>query len=162
MRRNGTTAWFSLLTQPFHGSNFNRSISDTRGPLSPDTSPDASSPQKEKVASHWPKDTDLVLNAVHKLMLTNQNVVVHSVIMESFNILLGDLLFKNAYPNANKTFDFVQNAVLVAASRILAAKDVHRQLSQDNDYLLIIIPLVRCILFGKVELSNIGLATCAY
>jgi hypothetical protein len=130
--------------------------------LSPDTGPDASSPQKEKAASHWPKDTDLVLNAAHKLMLTNQNVVVRSVITESFNILLGDLLFKNAYLNANETFDFVQNAVLVAASRISAAKDVHCRLSQDNDYLLIIIPLVHRILFGKVELSNIGLATRTY
>jgi hypothetical protein len=92
----------------------------------------------------WPRETDLVLNADQKAKrLTHQNVLVRSVITESFHILLGDLLFENAYPDALEVIGFVQNALFTAAERIPAAKEVHRRLVLDLEYLSKVIPLVR-------------------
>ncbi|KAH9952290.1 hypothetical protein BGW80DRAFT_1260950 [Lactifluus volemus] len=92
----------------------------------------------------WPKETDLVLNADQKAKrLTHQNVLVRSVITESFHILLGDLLFVNAYPDALEVIGFIQNALFTAAERIPAAKEVHRRLVLDLVYLSKITPLPR-------------------
>jgi hypothetical protein len=103
----------------------------------------------------WPKETDLVLNADQKAKrLTHQNVLIRSVITESFHILLGDLLFVNAYPDALEVIGFIQNALFTAAERIPAVKEVHRRLVLDLVYLSKITPLVRrCYIFCKWSLT---------
>jgi hypothetical protein len=88
-------------------------------------------------------ETNLVLTVDQKAKrLTHQTVLVHSVITESFNILLGDLLFVDAYPDALEVLAFIQNALLTAAGNIPAAKEVHRRLLFDIAYLSKMAPLV--------------------
>ncbi|KAH9961188.1 hypothetical protein BGW80DRAFT_1547945 [Lactifluus volemus] len=59
----------------------------------------------------------------------------------SFCVLLGDMLFNNAYPDAFETLALVQNAVLTTVQGIPAAKEVHAQLLLDPGYLAKIVPL---------------------
>jgi hypothetical protein len=93
----------------------------------------------------WSRDSDLILTTAGKVKLTHQTVIVRSVISDSFRVLLGDMLFNNAYPDAFETLDLLQNAVLTAARGIPAAKEVHARLLLDPGYLAKIVPLVRHI-----------------
>jgi hypothetical protein len=113
-------------------------------------------------ASQWSNETNLVLED-GKVKLTQQTVVVRSVITESFNILLGDLLFKNAYPDATETYDFISNAILIAASGIKPASEVYCRLLQDQEYFTKVLRQVCHILECPGSgLANISVAAPTY
>jgi hypothetical protein len=104
----------------------------------------------------WSKNSDLVLTIAGKVKLTHQTVIIRSVISDSFRVLLGNMLFDNAYPNAFETIDFVQDAVLTAARGIPTAKEVHTRLLLDPEYMTKILPLVCHILESSASrVSNI-------
>ena len=114
-------------------------------------------------ASQWSKETNLVLDENNKVKLTQQGSVVQSVITKSFNILLGDLLFRNAYPDAPEMFDFILNAMLRVASGIKPVQEVHQRLLHDHDYFTKILSQVHHILECPGSgLTNISVATFMY
>ncbi|KAN0130984.1 hypothetical protein V8E53_011117 [Lactarius tabidus] len=92
----------------------------------------------------WPVDTNLVFAAgSHKLMLLNQRPIVRAVIQEAIENLRAALLFTNAFPDVCSALMLIKDCLFTAALCLKpGASEVLHRLTNDQDYLLRITPLL--------------------
>ncbi|KAI9443421.1 hypothetical protein H4582DRAFT_2054425 [Lactarius indigo] len=98
----------------------------------------------ESSGAAWPADTDLLPPGANKLMLTNQNPLVHNVVQEAIENLRASLMFNHSFPTAPVAFTFTKESLITAAEKYKpGAAHIQRRLQQDGEYLVKIVPLVR-------------------
>ena len=91
----------------------------------------------------WPVETDLVLTAGSKVSLLSQRPIVRAIIQEGIENLRAALLFTNAFPDVCNALTLIKDCLLTAALHLKpCAAAVLERLKYDQDYLLMITPLV--------------------
>ncbi|KAH9031415.1 hypothetical protein EDB83DRAFT_2652456 [Lactarius deliciosus] len=104
----------------------------------------------ESPGATWPTDTDLLPPGAKRLLLTNQQTLVHNVVQEAIENLRASLLFNNAFPTAPIAFAFTKESLITAAEKFKpGATHIQCQLQQDEEYLgkigpLAAVPVMAC------------------
>ncbi|KAI9440516.1 hypothetical protein H4582DRAFT_2074300 [Lactarius indigo] len=95
--------------------------------------------------STWPSNTDLSFApGSTRLMLTAQRPLIRAVIQEAIENVRAAMLFNDAFPNLNRAFTFIRDALISAAySYGPVASMLYKRLMEDDEYLARIIPLPR-------------------
>jgi hypothetical protein len=98
------------------------------------------------VAQHaWPVHTELVdPSSSDRLKLTHQCPMVRSVLHKAIEHLRATMLFTNAFPDICVALGLIKDCLLTAANQLQpGSTDVLKRLTNDQDYLRKITPLVR-------------------
>src|SRR5713226_3969324 len=82
----------------------------------------------------WPADTDLLLSAANRIMLTIQHPVMHAVFQDSFDRIHVALLFGNAFPDVYETTEMIRGSLVDVAEANEHATNIHQCLLGDTDY----------------------------
>jgi hypothetical protein len=86
----------------------------------------------------WPSDTDLVsVPGTNRLTLSIQCPPVRAIIQDTFEHIRAFLLFDNSFPDTVSIPTTLKRCLISAAaeSRNPRALDIHRRLTQDDEYL---------------------------
>ncbi|KAI9431931.1 hypothetical protein H4582DRAFT_2084387 [Lactarius indigo] len=79
-----------------------------------------------------------------RLMLTAQRPLIRAVIQEAIENVRAAMLFNDAFPNLNRAFTFIRDALISATySYGPVASMLYKRLMEDDEYLARIIPLPR-------------------
>ncbi|KAN0131560.1 hypothetical protein V8E53_010668 [Lactarius tabidus] len=91
----------------------------------------------------WPVHTELVLSSgSDKLKLTNQCLMVRSILQKSIEHLRASMLFTNAFPDVCVALGLIKDCLLTAANELQpGGADILERLTNDLDYLSKITPL---------------------
>lgn len=93
----------------------------------------------------WPVHTELVLaSGSDRLKLTNQRPLVRSVLQKAIEHLRATMLFTNAFPDVCVALGLIKDCLLTAANQLQPGSvDILKRLTNDQEYLSKITPLVR-------------------
>jgi hypothetical protein len=88
-------------------------------------------------------------------MLLNQRPIVRAVIQEAIENLRAALLFTNAFPDVCSALTLIKDCLFTAALCLKpGASEVLHRLTNDQDYLLRITPLVSILGFEVTSLTS--------
>ncbi|KAI0309375.1 hypothetical protein OF83DRAFT_71107 [Amylostereum chailletii] len=99
-------------------------------------------PAPSTSTSAWPAITEIVRDG-GRLKVTKQNPMLKGVLHLGIELVQVEILMTNAFPVANQRGEFVRGALLSATSGRPGAEEIRRRLSQDNDYVQSLAPVVR-------------------
>ena len=111
----------------------------------------------------WPTETELHFSpGSTKIILTGQQPIVHLVVVDGIDNVHVSLAVVDAFPDAARTLEFVQDGLLTAAARRgPTAAAVLKRLQEDKHYYSAISPLVSTNFLRIISLTFFEVV-CAY